>query len=181
MVTPTLTAALLILPGLALGYIYATAMEWVVHNLVYHKLGRALGGTWNFHLKEHHRDTRRGRGVDASFAERRWGWNAHGREAMGLALMVLLHLPLVLLSTTGIVTFATIAGMAVYYHYCHWKSHADPAWCRERLPWHWEHHMGRTLDANYCLTSDWFDRLMGTRVRDPACFELKERRASAAA
>ena len=30
--------------SIAIGYAYSTAMEWVVHNLVYHRLGRKLGG-----------------------------------------------------------------------------------------------------------------------------------------
>ena len=172
-----LTAAL----GLAFGYVYATALEWVVHNLVYHQLGRKLGGAWNFHLKEHHRDTRRGRGVDPAFAQRRWllssALTAHSREALGLVVVLLLHTPLLLVAPA---VFAALAGMAAYYHYCHWKSHADTEWCKRRLPWHWEHHMSPHLDANYCLTSDWFDRLMGTRVRSPECFEEEPARRRAA-
>ena len=51
------------------------------------------------------------------------------------------------------------------YHYwrVHKKAHEDPAWAREHLPWHYDHHMGPNQDANWCVTRPWFDILMGTR------------------
>ena len=160
--------------SIAIGYAYSTAMEWVVHNLVYHRLGRKLGGRFNFHLKEHHRDTRRHGGVDPALSDQTWAWDAHGREAFGLLLLVVLHAPLAWLAPW---VFGTIVAMAVLYHYCHRRSHRDPEWCRTRLPWHWEHHMGTNPHANYCLTSDWFDRLMGTRHRSPKAWEAPRKAA----
>lgn len=157
-----------VLGSIALGYVYSTAMEWVVHCGVYHRLGSRLGGSFNFHLKEHHRDTRIHRGLDPAFASQTWSWDAHGREAFGLLLLVGLHAPLAVVAPWF---FGTVCAMAVLYHYCHRRSHVDAAWCKERLPWHWEHHMGSDPHANYCLTSDWFDRLVGTRKRFPQLFE----------
>lgn len=166
----------MILAHLAAAYVYATAMEWVVHNLVYHQLGRKLGGQANFHFREHHKDTRLNAGLDPAFDKRTWAWDAHGRETFGLLAMVALHLPFLVLAPAF---FAGIAAMAVLYHYCHRRSHRDARWCMETLPWHWEHHFGRDPNANFCLTSDWFDRLVGTRKEYPELFGTPEERIAA--
>ena len=50
------------------------------------------------------------------------------------------------------------------YYRKHKRSHLDPAWAREHLPWHYDHHMGPHQDANWCVTRPWFDRLLGTRT-----------------
>jgi sterol desaturase/sphingolipid hydroxylase (fatty acid hydroxylase superfamily) len=49
------------------------------------------------------------------------------------------------------------------YYRCHKRAHMDPAWAREHLPWHYDHHMGPNQHANWCVTRPWFDVLMGTR------------------
>ena len=52
---------------------------------------------------------------------------------------------------------------AVNYYFKHKKSHLDPQWCREHMPWHYDHHMGPNQDMNWCVTKPWFDIIMGTR------------------
>lgn len=167
---------MLIFLGIIAGYVYSTAMEWVVHNWVYHRLGKKLGGMLNFHLKEHHRDTSVHRGIDPAIVEGKLGWNAHGREAIGLTFLVLVHSPIVLVSPAF---FATLCGMAILYRVMHVKSHQDPEWCKRYMPWHWEHHFGADPHANWCITSDWFDRLVGTRKRYPHLFEEEQLRSAA--
>lgn len=44
------------------------------------------------------------------------------------------------------------------------RAHLDPAWAREHLPWHDDHHMGPDQHKNWCVTRPWFDILMGTGV-----------------
>ena len=34
-----------------------------------------------------------------------------------------------------------------------------------KVPWHYDHHMGKNQEANWGITSEWVDRLVGTRVR----------------
>ena len=50
------------------------------------------------------------------------------------------------------------------YFYKHRRSHLDPEWAKQNLKHHYDHHMGRDQDANWCVTQPWFDYLMGTRI-----------------
>ena len=34
---------------------------------------------------------------------------------------------------------------------------------KQHLPWHYDHHMGRDQNANWCVTHPLFDNVMGTR------------------
>jgi sterol desaturase/sphingolipid hydroxylase (fatty acid hydroxylase superfamily) len=58
----------------------------------------------------------------------------------------------------------TMVYSAVHYYRVHKRSHLDPEWAREHLPWHYDHHMGPDQNVNWCVTRPWFDHLMGTRV-----------------
>ena len=58
---------------------------------------------------------------------------------------------------------ATLWYCAANYYYLHKKAHENPEWAREHLPWHYDHHMGRNADANWCVTKPWFDYVLGTR------------------
>jgi sterol desaturase/sphingolipid hydroxylase (fatty acid hydroxylase superfamily) len=55
-----------------------------------------------------------------------------------------------------------IYGLVDYYRK-HKRAHLDPAWAREHLPWHYDHHMAPDQDANWCVTHPFFDHVMGTR------------------
>ena len=56
----------------------------------------------------------------------------------------------------------------------------DPAWAREKVPWHYDHHMAPNQDANWGVRRDWVDRLMGTReVYCGTDKELKDRKRRA--
>ena len=160
-----------IIGGLVAGYVYTTFLEWMVHNVLFHRVGpiiwggRFFGGVFNFHFVEHHQDTHRHQGVDPVFASGQMGWNANGREAVGLAGGWLLHLPLLFVWPSF---FVALTLMALAYHYCHRRAHTDIEWGKKYLPWHYEHHFGPEVHANFCVTSCWFDILMGTRRRYPA-------------
>jgi sterol desaturase/sphingolipid hydroxylase (fatty acid hydroxylase superfamily) len=57
----------------------------------------------------------------------------------------------------------TLAYSSFRYYRVHKHAHLDPAWAREHLPWHYDHHMGPNQEANWCVTNPWFDEVMGTR------------------
>lgn len=147
-----------------LGWVYATSLEWLVHRFIFHALGKRFRRI-GFHWYQHHRDTLKYKGADPSYHQSAFGWNPHGREVWGLIALGILHIPL--LSVTPLFTIAAIAG-GVRYARFHRRCHVDPEWCRVHAPWHWDHHMGKNPDANWCVTSDWLDRLVGTRVLGPA-------------
>jgi sterol desaturase/sphingolipid hydroxylase (fatty acid hydroxylase superfamily) len=146
-----------------LGRAYAAILEWVVHRYVFHGLGRRKGSRFAFHYVDHHRECRRQDGLDPAFAGRALAWNGYGREVVGLALLAVLHAPLLLVAP-GFYLGALYGGWA--YHRTHKRAHQDPAWCRDHLRHHWDHHMGdaQAAESNWGVSTAWVDRLLGTRV-----------------
>ena len=53
--------------------------------------------------------------------------------------------------------------MALAYFLIHRKSHLDPSWAKKYAPWHYDHHMGKNQDANWCVTFPLWDHILGTR------------------
>jgi len=145
---------------LTLPFVYAwgVSLEWFIHRYVFHGLGQSKGSRFAFHYHDHHRACRQHGGGDPAFEGSVLTWNAYGREALGLILLCALHLPLALLSP---LSFAGIVAFGVHYHRAHRRSHLDPEWGWANVPWHMAHHTGRG-DTNWCVTVNWFDRLMGT-------------------
>ncbi len=146
--------------GFPLGLFAANAAEWVVHKYVLHGLARNKKSFWAFHWHEHHRDSRRNGFEDPAYERSPFAWNAQGKELLGLVagtapwLLVAGHAPWFV---------AGIAYSTVNYYRVHKRSHRDPEWAREHLPWHYDHHMGPNQHANWCVTKPWFDEIMGTR------------------
>ncbi len=155
---------LLHLLSIPVAYAYVVSLEWAIHRYIFHGIGKRwkpLG----FHWHQHHRAALQNQGLDPSYDGSVFAWSAHGREFWAIIVGLVVHLPLLWVAPLGYFT-ALIAGLN--YSRMHSKAHRDPEWCRTHLPWHWDHHMGRNPDANWCVTTDWFDRLMGTRVLGPA-------------
>lgn len=148
--------------GIPLGLLYANAGEWLLHKHVLHARGRVPGSFWSFHLHEHHRAASLLGGRDPAYEHFRLEWNAQTKEAAALAVAALAHLPLFPFAPgfTGAVWFSIGS-----YYYVHRKAHLDPAWAREHLPWHVDHHMGADPDCNWCVTFPLFDAVMGTRSK----------------
>lgn len=146
------------------GYVYAVAAEWFIHKYAFHKIGKRKGSPFQFHWSQHHKAVHKHEGGDPAYEGSVMRWNAYGREFWFIMLGIILHAPIALFAPAAWVAMS-VSGLN--YHRCHRKSHIDLTWCRERLPWHWDHHMGdrASSEANWCVTCEWFDRLMGTRVR----------------
>ena len=147
--------------GIPLGLLAANATEWVVHKYVLHGLGRRKGTFWSFHWHEHHGSCRRNGHVDPCYERPLTGWHAQSKEAAALVGAGALLLPL--LPVAPLFTL-TMWASGVHYYRVHKRSHQDPEWARQHLPWHYDHHMGPDQDKNWCVTRPWFDHLMGTRV-----------------
>lgn len=145
--------------GVALGWMYANAGEWVVHRYLLHGVGRNKRSFWSFHWHEHHRQTRTHDHIDVHYHRNLFGWHSQSKETLGLALAAAAHLPL-----TPVAPFfvATVWVCAWRYYKIHKRAHTEPEWARKHLPWHYDHHMGPDQDANWCVTHPWFDKLMGT-------------------
>ena len=146
--------------GIPLGVAYSHVMEWGLHRYLLHGPGKRRGGLFSFHFHEHHRSSRMNLGADPLYRGSFWRWNAATKELVALSGLLLLHLPLFAVSPFFVGT--TLVCTHRYYR-LHKKAHLDPDWCRERLPWHYDHHMGPNQDMNYGVPTDWVDRLLGTR------------------
>lgn len=147
--------------GIPLGMLYANAVEASFHRHVLHGLGKNPKSFWAFHWNEHHREARRSSFHDHHYRTRPFfGWHPQTKERLGAAFGVLVHLPL---APVAPFFFATIAVCGAWFVYRHQRAHLDPAWAREHVPWHYDHHMGPDQDCNWGIGFDWYDRLAGTR------------------
>jgi sterol desaturase/sphingolipid hydroxylase (fatty acid hydroxylase superfamily) len=147
--------------GIPVGLAYTNAGEWLLHKHVLHGLGLDKRSIWHFHWSEHHRESRQRGFRDPHYERSVLGRHAQGKEALGLAALAAMHLPL-----TPIAPFFT--GTVLYgiwrYYRVHKRAHLEPEWARRHVPWHYDHHMGPSQHANWCVTHPWFDHVMGTRV-----------------
>ncbi len=162
--------------GLPLGLLYANAGEWLIHKYALHGLGRDKASVWAFHWHEHHRESRTHGFRDPHYELGLFGWSSQAKEALALGLAAIAHAPL--FPVAPFFTSAVFFSIANYYR-VHKRSHMDPAWAREHLPWHYDHHMGPNQHANWCVSWPWFDWLMGTR--EPYLGTERERRDAARA
>lgn len=145
---------------IALGLATANAVEWVMHKYVLHEAGRDKNSFWAFHFHEHHRVVRQHAFVDPNYQRFPLGLHAQGKEAWSLIASGVAVAPLFPLAPFYV---GTLWYCAANYYLKHKKAHEDPEWARQHLPWHYDHHMGRNADANWCVTRPWFDYVMGTR------------------
>ncbi len=146
--------------GIPVGLLTANAVEWVVHKHVLHGWGRKRGTFWSFHFHEHHRLVRQNNYRDPNYQRFPLGAHAQGKEAWALIASSAAVAPLFPVAPFFV---GTLWYSAANYYRVHRKSHEDPAWGQQRIPWHYDHHMGRNPSANWCVTRPWFDYLMGTR------------------
>ncbi len=146
--------------GIPLGLMTANAVEWAVHKHALHGMGRERGRFLSFHFHEHHRLVRQNQYHDPSYQRFPLGAHAQGKEAWALIAACVVVAPLFPLTPFFV---GTLWYSAANYYRIHKRSHLDPAWGRSRIPWHYDHHMGRNPSANWCITRPWFDYVMGTR------------------
>lgn len=147
--------------GIPLALAVANAAEWLIHKHILHGQGKRRESMWSFHWHEHHKNARRNGNFDDTYERPLLGWHSQAKEALGLVGLAAVHLPLLPIAPFYTVTMWT---RIANYHRVHKRAHLDPAWAREHLPWHYDHHMGPDQDANWCVTHPWFDEIMGTRV-----------------
>jgi hypothetical protein len=147
--------------GIPIGLLAANATEWLVHKYVLHGLGSDKKSFWAFHWHEHHKNARKHAGVDHDYDRPLLSrWNGQSKEAVALVAAAVAVVPLIPIAPFFV---ATVTYSALNYYRKHKRAHLDPAWAREHLPWHYDHHMGPNQHANWCVTRPWFDQIMGTR------------------
>lgn len=139
------------------GMIYGQWLEWFLHKNLLHKIGKKRGSAFSYHFHKHHRTSRQHLFRDHNYEQHGIGMR---KEIRDLGLLFVLHLPLLF-----VVPFFLAGSVlqAILYFTLHRKAHLDPEWCKRHLPWHYDHHMAPNQDANWGVTTDWIDRIMGTK------------------
>ena len=148
--------------GLPIGLVYANAMEWVIHKYMLHGRGRDKKSFWSFHWHDHHQTVRKNDMFDDAYNEPLFVWGPKSKEIVALVGGALVHAPLLPVApfyVTGVWL------SAANYYRVHRKAHLDPAWAKEHLPWHVDHHMGPNQHANWCVSYPLWDYVMGTREK----------------
>lgn len=146
--------------GIPLGLLYANAGEWLIHKYVLHGLGKNKKSFWSFHWHEHHAAARKHQQYDPHYKRSLLTWSPQTKEAISLVGVSLAHAPLLPIAPFFTMT---VWYSAINYYRVHKRSHLDPAWGKQHLPWHVDHHLGPDQNQNWCVTRPWFDVLMGTR------------------
>jgi len=133
--------------------------EWATHKYLLHGLGRDKTSRFAFHDHQHHQAVRKHGGYDPAYEGPVWSTPTQAREAIGLAVIALADAPLLPLAPfyTGTVWYCLAR-----YRRDHRRAHLDPAWARDHLTWHYEHHMG-DQDKNFGIVWAWVDLIASTR------------------
>ena len=146
---------------IVLAFLYANLFEWLWHKYVFHGLGKKKDSRFSSHWRKHHRDVRKSGGFDEDYRTFTGIKDNPMPEVFELSLAALLHSPLFFI-------FPFFAGTlwvhAAAYFLIHRKSHLDLGWAKKWVPWHYDHHMGKNQDANWCVTLPVWDHILGTRL-----------------
>jgi len=138
---------------IALGLIAANFYEWAIHKYVLHMVGKRKNSFWKFHWSDHHSQCRKNNNHDTT---------VYKKELLALSLLVLFHLPLLYVD---IIFLTTVVSYAILYYTIHRYAHTHPQWGKEHLRWHWDHHMGKNQDANWCILFPMWDHILNTREK----------------
>ena len=145
-----------------LGCVYANLVEWVVHKYVLHYLGqRRKNWIAGAHWRGHHRTVVKTRGADPDYLKPLWG-SERGAEIVGLAILALLHSPLLFVFP---VFYGTLIMWLVLYYFVHRHFHLYPDWGMKYMPWHYDHHLGIDQNQNWGVVIPLCDYILGTRVK----------------
>lgn len=150
------------LPQIVIAILYANLFEWMWHKYVYHGLGRKRKSIFNSHWHKHHKLVRKSGGYDTSYKNKLFRAKDPTWEAVQLFLAASLHLPLVLMAPWFV---GALYVHALAYFLIHRQSHLDPAWAKKWVPWHYDHHMGKDQNANWCVTFPLWDYILRTRKK----------------
>tara|TARA_R110000796_G_scaffold6021_2_gene21976 strand:+ start:131 stop:628 length:498 start_codon:yes stop_codon:yes gene_type:complete len=144
-----------------LAVIYTNLLEWGLHKYVLHGLGKHKNSKWASHWHTHHKKSRKNNNFDEDYLKNILNHSSR-QEIIGLMFLSILH---VILFFVIPLFYITLLICSARYYYLHRKAHLDISWCKEKLPWHYDHHMGKNQDANWGVTTDWVDKILKTRIK----------------
>lgn len=137
-------------------------VEYIVHKYVLHGLGANKKSIWSFHWHEHHNIVRKNNGLDPSYNNKILSKGIHNKEIYSLLFGFLLILPILYISTAF---FIGLTFHIFLYYFLHKQSHLNVNFCKKYMPWHYDHHMGKNQNLNWCVTFPLFDYVFKTRKK----------------
>ncbi len=111
---------------------------------------------FKFHWK-HHAVARKNKNHDPDYKLKIWQ-NETYLTALGIAL----HIPLIFVWPAFALT-AIFYGLV--YMVLHRMTHTYVDFFKKWMPWHYEHHMGKNQNKNWCVICPLMDHIMGTREK----------------
>ena len=138
--------------GLVLGLLYGNLLEYCIHDFIFHRLGRKKDSVWSYHLKGHHRLSRKNNFIDLTESK---------AETVGMMFLILIHLPLLYLSVGF---WLGVTCYAASFKIVHGLMHKHPEFTKKYMKWHWDHHM-KDSNKNFGVVAPWADYLFGTRKK----------------
>lgn len=155
--------------GFPMGMLAVNAFEWYAHRVWLHEYPSKHRNSPFFTHIRHHKRAKLNGFHDEGYLNSMWQDQEIFNEKValiGLAGAATVLLPVAPFFVAGVYYSAW------NYWSVHAKCHLDPDYARNRIPWHYDHHMNASQDANWCVTRPWFDYIMGTRViSDPSIAE----------
>ena len=134
-----------------IGFLYANFLDWYLHILLHKPRGQS---SFKFHWT-HHKITRKNRNLDPEYSAKIF----HNETWLGI-LGVILHIPLLWLSFPFALT--SILYIMIYL-IIHKEMHTRVDFFKKWMPWHYEHHMGKNQNKNWCVVFPLMDHIAGTR------------------
>lgn len=147
--------------GFPVALVVANAFEWYAHKKWLHEFPSKHRNSPFFTHIRHHKRARLNGFHDDSYQESMF----HNQEIFN-EQVALIGLAAVFTPLAPMTPFFTLGIYYSAYNYwaVHQRCHLDPDYAQRRIPWHYDHHMNASQDANWCVTRPWFDYVMGTRV-----------------
>lgn len=147
--------------GFPVALLTVNGFEWYAHKTWLHEYPTRHRNSPFFTHIRHHKRARLNGFTDVGYRESMWRDQEMFNEKVALLGLCAVFTP-----AAPVAPFFTLG---IYYGaWQYWRKHSrahlDPDWARAHLPWHYDHHMNRNQNANWCVTRPWFDYLMGTRV-----------------
>jgi len=139
--------------AITLGFLYANFLDWYIHVLLHKPKGRSK---LKFHWK-HHAVARKNKNKDNDYSQKLF----HNETWLTLIGMVI-HFPLLWISLPFTLTALCYAA---FYMVIHRQTHTHVEFYKKWMPWHYEHHMGKNQNANWCVVCPLMDYIMGTREK----------------
>ena len=134
-----------------LGLVAASFLEWFVHKFILHKLGKKRASVFSFHWGVHHGNARKNNFLDS---------HVTSREAFGILLLCILALPIWFIFPF---VYYSMFFHAMMYYILHNAAHKHPKFAKKYMPWHYDHHMGKNQNMNWCVVHPLADYIMKTR------------------